>query len=129
MEHAGHQPLAGAGLALEQHRRDGGITQGIKGREVPELGAQGHDGRTRPDEALSGMARRLWGRMVHRILLWLLTADDAWLAPRLAPGVAPGATPGAPLCMRPTGKASEISRRNKDFHASYTVARLLRIGL
>jgi hypothetical protein len=59
MEHAGHQPLAGAGLALEQHRRDGKIAQGIKGREVLELGAQGRNGRTRPDEALGGMARRL----------------------------------------------------------------------
>ena len=69
MEHARHQALAGPRLALEQHRGDGGIAQGIKGREVPELGAQGREGRTRPDEALGGMARRLWGERVHRVLL------------------------------------------------------------
>src|SRR5262245_48521674 len=114
MEHAGHQPLAGAGLALEQHRGDSGIAQGIKGREVPELGAQGREGRTRPDEARGGMARRLWGGMVHRILQWLLAADDAWLAP----GLAPGATIMAPLCARPAGKASGIACRNKGSHAS-----------
>ena len=59
MEHAGHQPLTGPGLALEQHRGDGGIAQGIKGREVLELGTQGRDGRTRPDEAVGGTARGL----------------------------------------------------------------------
>jgi hypothetical protein len=95
---------------------------------VPELGAQGRDGRTRPDEARGGMARRLWGGMVHRILLWLLAADDAWLAPGLAPGVAPGATIVAPVCARPADKASGIACRHKGSHGSYAVARLLRRG-
>ena len=92
MEHTRHQPLAGAGRALEQHRRDGRIAQGSKGREVPELGAQGRHGGTCSDEAVGGMVRRRWGERVHRVLLERLAADDAGLAPGVAPQVAPGAT-------------------------------------
>jgi len=106
MEHAGHQALAGAGCALEQHGGDGELAQGIKGRQVLELGAQGREGGARPDEAVGRMARRRWGRMVHRRLLWRLAVDNT----RMAPGVAPGAILVAPLCARigPGGKQNRV---------------------
>ena len=44
VDDARHQPLAGAGLPLQQHRGDGGIPQRIKGGEVADLGAQGREG-------------------------------------------------------------------------------------
>ena len=70
----------------------GRIAQGIKGRKVLELGAQGREGRACPDQAVGGTAWGLWA--CHRTLSCFLAAGDAWLAP----GLAPGATLVAPLC-------------------------------
>jgi hypothetical protein len=45
------QPLAGAGLTLQQEPRDYGTPEAVEGGEVAELGAQGRDGGRRPHQA------------------------------------------------------------------------------
>jgi hypothetical protein len=96
MEHARHQALAGPCFAMEQHRRDGGIAQGIKGCEVLNLGTQGRDGRARPDEAVGGMARGLgkgetWSTHISSNSKRFLTG------PRAGPWAGPWGHHGGPI--------------------------------
>jgi hypothetical protein len=52
---AGHQPFAGAGLALQQDGGDGGMAHGVEARQVPDLGAQGLKGWGRTHETVEGV--------------------------------------------------------------------------
>ena len=52
MEHARHQALAGAGLAVEEDGGDGRAPDGVEPRQLADLGAEGVHGRGVADETV-----------------------------------------------------------------------------
>ena len=59
------RPIQRAGLTLEQEGGDGGAAEGIKGRKVANLEAQGDDSRSGPDQPIGRMASRVQGGIRH----------------------------------------------------------------
>ena len=57
VDDAGHQPLAGAGLPLQQDGGDGGMPDGVEAGQVPDLRAQGLERWGLADETVEGVGR------------------------------------------------------------------------
>jgi hypothetical protein len=65
VDDARHQPLAGAGLTLQQHGGNVRAAHGIKAGEVADLGAQRHESGRLPHQSLSRMVNKMRMELSH----------------------------------------------------------------
>ena len=76
----GHEPLAGASFPLQQDSGDRGMPHGVEAGQVPDLGAQGLQGRSLAEETVQGVGRGQRASTSHAHLrgeVW--PGDREWL--------------------------------------------------